>query len=222
MTTFRRRGHWRTNSNGTSFWVDEHNVSRDEWDSYSYNKAIPYQIATTIKHDCCKFESFVNPNTKCPICGASVFYYESPYGGKVYFDSLGPPWPKHPCINSIKIEAKRQYFLNKWQYESWKPLKIMEIEVYENNILKIIGMLIENENKVTFHIENAYYMKEKLLKSLCHIKLENNEIEISTFEIITTANGTYVKEHKCLATIQKPLEKQLIEKTVFDINENKI
>jgi hypothetical protein len=34
---------------------------------------------------------FVNPNSICPVCGDPVYYYESPYGGKVYFDELGPP-----------------------------------------------------------------------------------------------------------------------------------
>jgi hypothetical protein len=46
------------------------------------------------------FASFTDPNATCPVCGARVFYYESPYGGRVFFDQLGPPWPKHPCTDS--------------------------------------------------------------------------------------------------------------------------
>src|SRR5688572_18159931 len=42
------------------------------------------------------FASFVNPNARCPVCDAPVFFYQSPYGGRVFFDELGPPWPKHP------------------------------------------------------------------------------------------------------------------------------
>ena len=45
------------------------------------------------------FDSFVNPNARCPYCGDSVFFYQSPYGGRVFFDELGPPWPKHPCTD---------------------------------------------------------------------------------------------------------------------------
>ncbi|GHF12551.1 hypothetical protein GCM10017044_03140 [Kordiimonas sediminis] len=41
--------------------------------------------------------SFVNPNASCPVCKAPVFYYENSHGGKVFFDELGPPWPKHYC-----------------------------------------------------------------------------------------------------------------------------
>ena len=46
-------------------------------------------------------ESYTNPNAKCPRCRASVYFYQSPYGGKVFFDAMGPPWPKHPCSDSL-------------------------------------------------------------------------------------------------------------------------
>lgn len=49
---------------------------------------------TSVSHDC-----YVNPNARCPVCGADVFFYQSPYGGRVFFDELGPPWPKHPCTD---------------------------------------------------------------------------------------------------------------------------
>lgn len=45
-------------------------------------------------------DGFVNPNARCTVCGEAVFYYESPNGGKVWFDELGPPWSKHPCMES--------------------------------------------------------------------------------------------------------------------------
>lgn len=44
--------------------------------------------------------SHTNPNARCPVCSASVFFYRSPHDGRVFFDSLGPPWPKHPCTTS--------------------------------------------------------------------------------------------------------------------------
>ncbi|MCD6050475.1 MAG: hypothetical protein K0Q55_1878 [Verrucomicrobia bacterium] len=46
------------------------------------------------------YPSYVNPNAQCPVCGASVYFYQSPYGGRVFFDELGPPWPKHPCTDN--------------------------------------------------------------------------------------------------------------------------
>jgi len=52
-----------------------------------------------------KSESYTNPNASCPRCRAKVFYYESPYGGKVYFDQMGPPWAKHPCMDTYAYGA---------------------------------------------------------------------------------------------------------------------
>lgn len=40
------------------------------------------------------------PNATCPVCGAAVYFYSNEWGSRVYFDALGPPWPKHPCIDS--------------------------------------------------------------------------------------------------------------------------
>ena len=44
-------------------------------------------------------DSYVNPNARCPVCGASVYLYQSPFGGRVFFNELGPPWPKHGCTD---------------------------------------------------------------------------------------------------------------------------
>lgn len=44
-----------------------------------------------------------SPNAHCPICGASVFFIHPMNGGSVWFDELGPPWPKHPCMDSAQL-----------------------------------------------------------------------------------------------------------------------
>jgi hypothetical protein len=50
-------------------------------------------------------DSYTTPNARCPRCLARVFFYRSPYGGSVYFDDLGPPWPKHPCMDTGRTAA---------------------------------------------------------------------------------------------------------------------
>ena len=52
-------------------------------------------------------ESYTNPNAKCPQCKASVYFYQSPFGGRVFFDAMGPPWPKHPCTDSFNSLANK-------------------------------------------------------------------------------------------------------------------
>lgn len=49
---------------------------------------------------------FVDPNAKCPVCGAGVYYYQNARGSRVFFDDLGPPWPKHPCTDNRRNNLK--------------------------------------------------------------------------------------------------------------------
>lgn len=46
------------------------------------------------------YASYTNPNATCPVCRDSVYFYQSPHGGRAFFDSLGPPWLKHPCTDT--------------------------------------------------------------------------------------------------------------------------
>lgn len=56
--------------------------------------------------------AYVNPNAKCPVCAAPVYFYQSPEGGRVFFDHLGKPWPKHPCTTNLSLEAVKVDFLS--------------------------------------------------------------------------------------------------------------
>lgn len=38
--------------------------------------------------------------TTCPYCGARIFFHTNGNGDVVFFDALGPPWPKHACLAS--------------------------------------------------------------------------------------------------------------------------
>jgi hypothetical protein len=41
------------------------------------------------------------PNAHCPVCGASVFFFQDRNGGRVFFDPpLGVPWSLHPCTTN--------------------------------------------------------------------------------------------------------------------------
>lgn len=52
------------------------------------------------------FVSFTIPNARCPVCRALVFFYQSLDGGRVFFDDLGPPWPKHPCTDRTRTSPR--------------------------------------------------------------------------------------------------------------------
>jgi hypothetical protein len=56
--------------------------------------------ASALLRDYKKHDSYLDPNARCPVCGAPVFFYQSPYGGRVFFDDVGWPWPKHRCTDN--------------------------------------------------------------------------------------------------------------------------
>lgn len=43
--------------------------------------------------------SYLYPNAKCPNCYKPVYFLKLSNGGRVFFDEIGPPWPKHPCTD---------------------------------------------------------------------------------------------------------------------------
>lgn len=64
-------------------------------DNYQNNALLPqFKVYSQILRSC------TIPNANCPVCKSKVFFYSSPYGGRVFFDALGPPWPKHPCTDN--------------------------------------------------------------------------------------------------------------------------
>lgn len=69
---------------------------------------------------------YVNPNARCPCCGAPVFFYANAAGSRVYFDDLGPPWPKHRCTDN----PRRSILLNATQTEH-RPTRRSKGEVKE-------------------------------------------------------------------------------------------
>lgn len=81
------------------------------------------------------WRSFVNPNARCPVCKDPVFYYQSENGGRVFFDQLDWPWPKHPCTDrpTWRWPAGAGFRLKEddvkepsnppvWQREGWVPV----------------------------------------------------------------------------------------------------
>ena len=114
MTSFRRSAHWRTNAHGTTFPVRAHNVTRDDWDAEQRGRLLRADLrrqdasSLLAQHSVRRRSAcFVIPNARCPVCSAAVYFYANQFGSRVYFDDLGPPWPKHPCTDNSRqrIEA---------------------------------------------------------------------------------------------------------------------
>ena len=108
-----------------------------------------------------------HPNAHCPVCGAKVFFYESPYGGRVFFDDLGPPWPKHPCTSSnqqvslvrrIAIDFHSRVHVSPPPFrDGWMPFlcEIVESIASDRTIQRLEGWL-EGERK-TFYVRDGLF-----------------------------------------------------------------
>lgn len=100
MTTYRRRGHYRRSKNGGYHWVSSHTVTRTRSGlaSPTFPNARVYR-PTPVRYLSRYSERWVRPNAACPVCRAPVYFYSNEYGSRVFFDEIGPPWPKHPCTD---------------------------------------------------------------------------------------------------------------------------
>jgi hypothetical protein len=112
MTRFRRRGHWRRGRNGELHWVSAHSVNRVG--APRGRRPARVRPAPRTRPDRSSVPS--HPNATCPVCGAQVWFFRHKNGGCAYFDALGVPWPKHPCIDQSSprdllaaFEARRLY-----------------------------------------------------------------------------------------------------------------
>lgn len=102
MTTFWRDGFWRVSANGNVHWVNGHVVERNDWDRPTgLQPRFDYWRAQldSVRARSSSAARFITPNATCPECGADVFFYQNEHGSRVYFDDVGPPWPKHPCTD---------------------------------------------------------------------------------------------------------------------------
>lgn len=72
------------------------------------------------------------PNYRCKCCGEKVFFFHSIHGGKVLFDSLGKPWPKHDCLG-IVYERKKE-----------------KLKISNSDWRQVIGLLITPSDKENF------------------------------------------------------------------------
>ncbi len=144
-----------------------------------------FEVIADNKEKYAQFESFVDPNATCPVCGEPVYYYESPYGGKVYFDALGPPWPKHPCTdNEYQTigSGKKQYL--SWKDDGWKPFFLEAFKDYNKDFFVFSGYLLENKEKMRGYVRKSqmYGVTFNFHDNPSHIKfLPDKKILFSTF-----------------------------------------
>ena len=102
------------------------------------------------------YATFVIPNATCRYCSAAVFFYQSPNGGRLFFDELGPPWPKHYCNFSAHLDlpipedmrirppiVALERATYPWEKDRWKPLLKSELlpDIESRHCYKLSGLV---------------------------------------------------------------------------------
>ena len=138
--------------------------------------------------------SYVNPNAICPVCRAPVYFYASPHGGRVFFDDLGPPWPKHGCTSTsrlvftsdITFQFSKPNTQPKWQIEGWSPLIIHAITRWDSEIVVLTAMSDGKEMKIYVHLpvrtERESTFSFDRTRHIAHIRaLGDSRVELSFY-----------------------------------------
>jgi len=141
------------------------------------------------------YDSYVNPNARCPVCRAAVFFYQSPFGGRVFFDELGPPWPKHPCTDnsgshkyatadSMPSAPLSTY---RWQLEGWNPFICLGVRKDKTGRTEVKGRIVSStgEGAENGHLIYAYVQGQD--KRLTDVPLFVRDIDpsVGKYEIAT-------------------------------------
>lgn len=133
-------------------------------------------------HDTRKM-GFLNPNARCPVCESAVFFYQSPNGGRVFFDEIGPPWTKHPCTDGLRpVIYVHSIDAPKVNLSNWRQFICYGIKKIEarSSVYQLDG-LVDEERRTYFtgvhdlNVRAIYFVLENT---------ENQQIELSTYQEI--------------------------------------
>jgi hypothetical protein len=126
---------------------------------------------------------FTQPEAKCPVCGDLVYFYQSPYGGRVFFDDLGPPWPKHPCTDR-STNSRQTNSHTPWHLNQWLPLTRASIEEISpvKGIYKISGVTSERQHSFFFRAEGIVMAEIVRIRKVGRGKFSLSILDYNTVE----------------------------------------
>lgn len=118
------------------------------------------------------------PNAFCPVCGAAVYFYQSPAGGRVFFDDLGHPWPKHACTDQPHVAVKlrevergveplgiQQPSLGEGEGEDWIPIQIAA-PVFEGEHRVIVCRNLVDGQRFKVYVDRGFALGEATVASV--------------------------------------------------------
>jgi len=108
-------GRWAKNPDSTNYFIHDDGDCQD----YINRKLSAHKRQST-------YQKFTTPDI-CGDCEGECFcWHEHKYRRKVYFDELGPPWPKHDHDACIKRQQQRPKPPWQWELTPYEPCVIYE------------------------------------------------------------------------------------------------
>lgn len=104
-----------------------------------------------------------NARSRCPRCGARVFYRRGPIGGGTYFDQIGSRWARHPCTDrrykysafNREGQPKLRNRKTDLQKRGFKPIVVTESQALsDNTILK--GSWLDKPSRFSLVMPGSY------------------------------------------------------------------
>lgn len=120
--------------------------------------------------------SYVNPNARCPVCGERVHFYQSPYGGRVFFDDVGWPWPKHPCTDNPRSQSETFERLNETAHKSFVSNAGEPLDLYS------LSMTTEGEGLVLLEFRRIDHRLTVFRIVLTNGQLTANDITVEDLQ----------------------------------------
>lgn len=161
----------------------------------------------------CSLSSYTNPNAVCPVCHAQVFFYQSPNGGRVFFDELGPPWPKHPCTDQsgqrssanqafrVQVSSSAATRGMTWSAYEWRPFIYDDIAA---NLPPYPCWVIRGQwgdQRLTLHVP-ASRIEQGALIHARNIKV--GEYELSVLSVSATSAEPVVRSYRAFTSPNHP------------------
>ena len=130
VTRFWRDGFERYR-NGQWEYVTGHWVERDDWDRYSRPYNSEWVSFTNGRSWPRRYLDAQQPNATCPVCEEAVWFFRNKDGGCAYFDEIGKPWTKHPCMDSRLLHDRTAHWQAHVEYRSAYDEEVEDVGVLD-------------------------------------------------------------------------------------------
>jgi len=126
--------------------------------------------------------STTQPNYQCKCCGAKVYFFQSSSGGKVLFDSLGQPWPKHDCLGITYLRKKEK--LNISPNEWINVGGLCATPSFEENQSVYSGIVTDQTNTKQNRLELEVMIEDPVLVKDIYVDAKSIQAEGNLLELL--------------------------------------